>query len=53
MTGGGFGGSAIALTRTGDVDSVTTAIRLAFNDAGFREPSIFTVVPSQGARREE
>ncbi len=53
MTGGGFGGSAIALTRTGDVDSVTTAIRMAFNDAGFREPSIFTVVPSEGARREE
>lgn len=51
MTGGGFGGSAIALTPTDDVDRVTTAVTEAFAEAGYVAPSIFTVLPDDGARR--
>ncbi|MBE0008993.1 MULTISPECIES: galactokinase [unclassified Arthrobacter] len=51
MTGGGFGGSAIALTPTDDVDRVTTAVTDAFAAAGYVAPSIFAVLPDDGARR--
>ncbi|MBG6191928.1 galactokinase [Arthrobacter sp. CAN_A212] len=51
MTGGGFGGSAIALTPTDDVDRVTTAVTEAFAAAGYLAPSIFAVLPDDGARR--
>lgn len=52
MTGGGFGGSAIALIDHDLVDSVTEAVTRAFADAGFTAPHIFTVHPSEGARRD-
>ena len=52
MTGGGFGGSAIALIDRGLVLAATGAIAAAFADAGFGAPHIFTVHPSQGARRD-
>jgi galactokinase len=52
MTGGGFGGSAIALIDRGLVPAATGAIAAAFADAGFGAPHIFTVHPSQGARRD-
>jgi galactokinase len=51
MTGGGFGGSAIALLHEDRVDAVTTAIREAFAARGFREPGIFPVTAADGARR--
>lgn len=51
MTGGGFGGSAIALTPTDDVDRVTTGVTEAFAAAGYLAPSIFAVLPDDGARR--
>ena len=38
MTGGGFGGSAIALVPAGAVEAVTEAVTKAFADHGFRQP---------------
>ena len=52
MTGGGFGGAAIALVRTPDVDQVSAAAREAFAAAGFAAPTIFTVTPSAGPTRD-
>lgn len=52
MTGGGFGGAAIALVDHALVPAVTTAVGAAFADAGFAAPHIFTVHPSDGARRD-
>ncbi len=52
MTGGGFGGSAIALVDHDLVPAVTAAVERAFADAGFTAPHIFTVRPSEGARRD-
>ena len=49
MTGGGFGGSAIALVSRAAAAGLGEAVLAAFADAGFREPSIFQVVPSAGA----
>lgn len=51
MTGGGFGGSAIALTPVQDEQQVRDAVLHAFAEAGFTEPEIFTVSPSAGAAR--
>jgi galactokinase len=51
MTGGGFGGSAIVLVETTDVDGVTKAVEEAFAAAGFLTPRVFEAVPSAGARR--
>ncbi|WP_420793557.1 galactokinase [Microbacterium thalli] len=52
MTGGGFGGAAIALVETDAVETVTLAVEQAFADAGFTAPTIFPVTPSAGARRD-
>ncbi|MDQ0576229.1 galactokinase [Agromyces albus] len=52
MTGGGFGGSAIALVIDGLVPVVTREVLAAFAERGYREPAVFTVRPSQGARRD-
>jgi Galactokinase len=51
MTGGGFGGSAVVLVESTDVDSVTKAVMEAFAAAGFTAPRVFPAVPSAGARR--
>ncbi|MFD5541425.1 galactokinase [Streptomyces sp. NPDC127079] len=51
MTGGGFGGSAIVLAETADVDTVTKAVEEAFAAAGFTAPRVFEAVPSAGARK--
>ena len=51
MTGGGFGGSAIALTPVQDEQQVRDAVVRAFAEAGFIRPEIFTVSPSAGAAR--
>ncbi|MFJ1653349.1 galactokinase [Streptomyces sp. NPDC088337] len=50
MTGGGFGGSAIVLTDTADVPTLTRAIEEAFTKAGHTAPRVFEAVPSAGAR---
>lgn len=51
MTGGGFGGAAIALTPVALEQKVRDAVATAFADAGFKAPDIFTVSPAAGARR--
>jgi galactokinase len=53
MTGGGFGGSAIALTPAGRLPALERAVADAFADRGYQSPETFTVRPSQGARREQ
>jgi len=49
MTGGGFGGSAIVLARTGDLPGVLTRIDAAFEARGWRAPDYWAVAPSQAA----
>ena len=51
MTGGGFGGSAIALVPFSRVDDVTRSVRNAFAAEGHRDPDIREAIPSAGARR--
>ncbi len=51
MTGGGFGGSAIALVPFGRVDGVTEAVREAFRTGGYQRPDIRAAEPSAGALR--
>jgi galactokinase len=50
MTGGGFGGSAIALVDDADIDPIGAAIEKAFAAAGLGAPNIFPAAPSDGAR---
>jgi galactokinase len=52
MTGGGFGGAAIALIAHADVEKVSQAVTDAFDAAGYAAPTIFTVSPSAGAARD-
>ncbi len=53
MTGGGFGGSAIALTPADQIPALRRAVAEAFRDRGYRAPETFPVHPSEGARRDE
>ena len=52
MTGGGFGGSAIALVRAEDVSAVASAVDQQFRAAGFNRPAFLEAVPSEAARRD-
>ncbi|MFE4228172.1 galactokinase [Arthrobacter sp. NPDC056886] len=52
MTGGGFGGAALALVRNDDAGTVAGGIARAFARAGYTAPHIFPVTASEGARRE-
>jgi galactokinase len=52
MTGGGFGGSAIALVQADTVDETTAAVERAFADKGFRAPSCFAVTASGAAAKD-
>lgn len=52
MTGGGFGGSSIALLPSEKVELAAEAIARAFAEAGFAEPEFAVVLPGAGARRE-
>jgi galactokinase len=51
MTGGGFGGSAVVLVESADVDTVTKAVTEAFAAAGHTAPRVFPAVPAAGAHR--
>lgn len=51
MTGGGFGGAAIALTPVAAEQQVRAAVVRAFAEAGYTAPEIFTVTPAAGAMR--
>lgn len=52
MTGGGFGGSAIALVELAARGSVVDAVQSAFRREGLRAPRIFGAIPSSGAGRD-
>ncbi|MBH0054458.1 MULTISPECIES: galactokinase [unclassified Salinibacterium] len=51
MTGGGFGGAAIALVPNDRIAEVEAAVKEAFAAREFTEPVTFTVTPSPGAER--
>ncbi|AUY47729.1 galactokinase [Streptomyces sp. CB01881] len=51
MTGGGFGGSVIALAPDGAAAAVTTAVTRAFAEAGHTAPLVFPTAPAAGAHR--
>ena len=53
MTGGGFGGSAIALVPVDRVDAVRTQIRATFAANGWPRPGFLSGTPSDGAHRVE
>lgn len=52
MTGGGFGGSTIALVRAQDVERVAAAVADAFAEAGFTAPAFLAAPPSAPAGRD-
>ena len=51
MTGGGFGGSAIALTPIAKTDTMTENITRAAHDRGLPTPQFLTAVPTGAADR--
>ena len=52
MTGGGFGGSAIALVESGSVERIAAAITDAFGAAGFTSPVFLVADASAPADRD-
>jgi galactokinase len=52
MTGGGFGGSAIALVDVGRREAVEQRVLRAYAERGFARPTFTPVVPSAGAGRD-
>jgi galactokinase len=53
MTGGGFGGAAIALVPEGLASLLRVAIDGAFAEHGYGQPDTFEVTASWGARRDD
>ena len=51
MTGGGFGGSVIALVPAAAADDVAAAVTARYARLGWLAPSITRAQPSPGARR--
>ena len=51
LTGGGFGGAAIALISNDEVPAATEAVATAYADRSYQPATMFTVVPSAGAQR--
>ena len=49
MTGGGFGGSAVALVHRAALDTASTAISAAFAGEFGRPPALFSTRPAEGA----
>jgi galactokinase len=52
MTGGGFGGSTIALVPTSEIGTVAAAVAAAFANAGLTTPAFLTAPPSASAGRD-
>lgn len=52
MTGGGFGGAAIALIETSKVNQLKLAVAKEFENRGFTPAELFAVLADGGARRE-
>ena len=53
MTGGGFGGAAIALVPKEWLSQVQVAVDGAFAEHGYRQPDTFVVTAADGATRED
>ena len=51
MTGGGFGGSAIALVDAQDIEKVAHAVATAYEHEGFGAPAFLDAAPSAPAGR--
>jgi galactokinase len=51
MTGGGFGGSAIALVPAARSEEVRQAVAAAFAERGWPAPGFLAGTPADGARR--
>jgi galactokinase len=51
MTGGGFGGSVIALTEIGRAADVRAGVEAAYDRRGWRAPRFLEALPSPGALR--
>jgi galactokinase len=51
MTGGGFGGSAIALVAEEKADAVRDSVRRAYEERGWAAPTFFTATAAAGAHR--
>jgi galactokinase len=51
MTGGGFGGCALALSRADDVPAVRLSVERAYARLDWPPPQGFRVSPAAGARR--
>ncbi|MDQ6687900.1 MAG: galactokinase [Actinomycetota bacterium] len=49
MTGGGFGGSAIALVNAERLDEISAAVLVEFGSRGWTTPNLFTALASPGA----
>jgi galactokinase len=52
MTGGGFGGAAIAIIKQDLLGQLEQNCKAAFKAKGYIEPRVFAVEPSEGARRD-
>ena len=52
MTGGGFGGAAIAIIDQSKMELLSEHCKAVFAKKGFTEPNVFSVAPSDGARRD-
>ena len=53
MTGGGFGGSTIALVEAAQAEAIAAAIAEAFAARNLTPPRSFLAVPEDGARQEQ
>jgi galactokinase len=53
MTGGGFGGSAIALVPVDRIEALTEGVGAAFAERRWTEPQVWVVEPSAGAHAED
>jgi len=52
MTGGGFGGAAIALCPISKISEVALAVEAEFSILGYAKPDVFAVSAAAGAHRE-
>jgi galactokinase len=52
MTGGGFGGSAIALVPQDERNTIGDKVLAAFAERSLPTPGLFTAVPAPGAGRD-
>ena len=53
MTGGGFGGAAIALIDSTQIPALAKAVGVEFAAAGYAKPDVFEVTPANGAHRDQ